>query len=66
MIIQIRIVIQVSKDDRERYPEKINQIVEAVIKEFPDAKSITSHSPVTVTIDEFTELTYKNPNIKPS
>lgn len=56
MVIQIRIVIQVSKENKEHYPEKIDHIVAAVVKEFPDAKSTTLRSPVIVTIDEFQDL----------
>lgn len=57
MVIQIRIVIRVP--DQENYAEKIDSIVYTVLREFPDAKPITSRSPVVVTIDEFQELTDK-------
>lgn len=59
MVIQIRVVIQVPKGEEAGYPEKIERIVEAVNWEFPGTKSTTSRSPVTVTIDEFQELTDK-------
>lgn len=52
MLITIRIVIDVPKTDEENYSVAIENIIEAVRKEFPHLEVDKLHSPVTVFIKE--------------
>lgn len=55
MLITIKIVIDVPETDKDKYPVAIENIVEAVRKEFPHLEVNKLHSPVTVFIKEITD-----------
>lgn len=55
MIMEIRVVVEVPKDDEEKRQEVIDGILDVVREKLPNLRKAARHSPVTVTIRDLDE-----------
>lgn len=55
MIMEIRVVIEVPDQDREKQQEVIEGILDVIKEKLPNLRKAKRHSPITVTIRELNE-----------